>query len=191
MLSLVHTPAPQHPSTSGTSGTPSTSLAILSLMSAPRFAIVEGPLSLDALHAAVVAAVATPGAVTHFLGLVRGLNVGREVTALDYEAYEPLALKAFAQIEVEAQETWPSATLGIHHRTGRVAVGEASIVIVAASPHRAEAFAACRYAIERVKQIAPIWKHEHFVGGEVWVEGATAQPDDAAARDEARRRACV
>ena len=72
------------------------------------------------------------------------------------------------------------ARLAIHHRIGRVAIGEASVVIAAASPHRADAFAACRYAIERVKQIAPIWKHEHFEGGEVWIEGATADPDDEA-----------
>jgi molybdopterin synthase catalytic subunit len=62
---------------------------------------------------------------------------------------------------------------------------------VAVSAHRADAFAACRYAIERVKQIAPIWKHEHFEGGDVWIEGATATPDDRAAQEEARRRACA
>ena len=90
---------------------------------------------------------------------------------LDYEAYAPLALKAFEQIAAEAAEQWPGARLAIHHRIGRVAIGEASVVIAAASPHRADAFAACRYAIERVKQIAPIWKHEHFEGGDVWIEG--------------------
>ena len=81
--------------------------------------------------------------------------------------------------------------MGIHHRTGRVEIGEASIAIVAASAHRADAFAVCRYAIERVKQILPVWKHEHFDDGETWVEGATADPDDEAARQEARRRACA
>ena len=82
-------------------------------------------------------------------------------------------------------------TVGIHHRTGRVEIGEASIAIVAASAHRADAFAVCRYAIERVKQILPVWKHEHFDDGETWVEGATSDPDDEAARLEARRRACA
>jgi molybdopterin synthase catalytic subunit len=81
--------------------------------------------------------------------------------------------------------------LAIHHRLGRLEVGEASVAIAAASPHRAEAFAACRYAIERVKQIAPIWKHEFFDGGDVWIEGATADPDDEAARLDAYRRACA
>ena len=79
----------------------------------------------------------------------------------------------------------------MHHRIGRLEIGEASIIIVAASPHRAHAFAACRYTIERVKQIVPIWKHEHFDGGDVWLEGATADPDDEAARQAACRIACA
>jgi molybdopterin synthase catalytic subunit len=70
-------------------------------------------------------------------------------------------------------------------------IGEASVAIAAASPHRADAFAACRYAIERVKQIAPIWKREFFEGGDVWIEGATANPDDTGARSEAERVACA
>jgi molybdopterin synthase catalytic subunit len=131
------------------------------------------------------------GAVATFVGLVRRHNAGRDVLWLDYEAYEPLAERAFERIAAEARERWPSTHLAIHHRIGRVLVGEASIVIVAASPHRGEAFAGCRYAIERVKQIAPIWKHEHFQGGEVWIEGATADPNDAAARQAAVERACA
>ena len=79
----------------------------------------------------------------------------------------------------------------MHHRIGRLAIGEASVAIAAASPHRADAFAACRYAIERVKQIVPIWKHEYFEGGDVWIEGATADPDDVAAREAAMRIACA
>ena len=101
--------------------------------------------------------------------------------------YEPLALQAFAQIGARSRASaGRRRALAIHHRIGRLEIGEASVVIAAASPHRADAFAACRYAIERVKQIAPIWKHEHFDGGDVWIEGATADPDDEAAR--ARRR---
>jgi molybdopterin synthase catalytic subunit len=109
---------------------------------------------------------------------------------LDYEAYAPLAERAFERIAAEAGGRWGSVRLAIHHRTGRLEIGEASVAIAAASPHRADAFAACRFAIERVKQIAPIWKHEHFDGGEVWVEGATARPDDEAAKAEALSRAC-
>jgi molybdopterin synthase catalytic subunit len=149
-------------------------------------------LSLEALAAIVEAAHAGPiGAVTSFLGLVRAENLGRVVTYLEYEAYEPLALKSFERIAAEIAGLWPGATVGVHHRTGRVEIGEASIAIVAVSAHRADAFAACRYVIERVKQIAPIWKHEHFEGGDVWVEGATVQPEDDDAREEARRRACA
>ena len=130
------------------------------------------------------------GAVTTFIGLVRKHNAGREVLWLEYEAYAPMAEKSFERIAREASERWPAVRLAVHHRIGRLAIGEASIVIVAASPHRAEAFAACRYAIERVKQISPIWKHEHFEGGDVWVEGATADPDDVTARETAIERAC-
>lgn len=139
-----------------------------------------------------VALVSTPGsgAVVTFLGLVRDHNAGRRVLWLDYEAYEPLARTAFAQIGEEAAGRWPSVMLAIHHRIGRVPVGDASVAIAAASPHRAEAFAASRFAIERIKQIAPIWKHEHFDGGEVWIEGATADPTDRAACDAAFERAC-
>ena len=157
-----------------------------------RFAVLDGPLSPDDLTTAVVAAADGPvGAVDLFVGLVRGENLGRRVDWLDYEAYEPLALRAFERIDAELRPLWPTATLGVHHRIGRVDVGAASVAIVAASPHRAEAFAACRYALERVKQIAPIWKHEHFEGGDTWIEGATADPDDEAAREEAKRRACA
>jgi molybdopterin synthase catalytic subunit len=141
----------------------------------------------------LVREVETPGsgAVATFAGLVRDHNQGRRVLHLVYEAYEPLAERALGRIVDEAREHWPSAVLAIHHRTGRLEIGEASVAIAAASPHRADAFAACRYAIERVKQIAPIWKHEYFEGGDVWIEGATADPDDIAARDGARRIACA
>jgi molybdopterin synthase catalytic subunit len=149
-----------------------------------------GPEPLDVVR--VTASVSGPGcgAACTFIGLVRDHNLGRSVHYLDYEAYAPLAVKAFERIACEAVERWPSVELAIHHRTGRVSIGEASVVIAAASPHRADAFAASRYAIERIKQIAPIWKHEHFDGGEVWIEGATADPQDEAAREAALARAC-
>lgn len=131
------------------------------------------------------------GAVTTFLGLVRDHNQGRRVMHLVYEAYEPLAERALQRIVAEAHEQWPSTVLAIHHRTGLLQIGEASVAIAAASPHRGDAFAACRYAIERIKQIVPIWKHEYFEGGDVWIEGATADPDDQGARDTARRIACA
>jgi molybdopterin synthase catalytic subunit len=152
-------------------------------------AVTSEPLDLTAL----VRVVDAPGmgAVTTFLGLVRDHNQGRRVQHLVYESYDALAERALLRIVAEAREQWPSAVLAIHHRTGRLAIGEASVAIAAASPHRADAFAACRYAIERVKQIVPIWKHEYFEGGDVWIEGATADPDDTAARDAAMRIACA
>ena len=131
------------------------------------------------------------GAVTSFLGLVRDHNQGRRVTHLIYEAYEPLAVRALDRIVEESRERWPTVALAIHHRTGRLEIGEASVAIAAASPHRAHAFSACRYAIERIKQIVPIWKHEYFDGGDVWIEGATADPHDEAAREAALRLACA
>ena len=151
-------------------------------------------MTRDPLDApSTAAAVSHPGcgAVATFIGLVRDHHAGRRVRYLEYECYEPLAVKAFERIAAEAMAEWPAARLAIAHRVGTLQIGEASVVIAAGSPHRAEAFAACRYAIERIKQIAPIWKHEHFDGGEVWVEGATANPDDAGARRQAMARACV
>ena len=157
-------------------------------MQIQRFSIGSQPLDVTAIAATV--ATAQCGAVATFVGVVRNQNAGRRVLWIDYEAYAPLARTTFEKIGHEAAERWPAAAIAIHHRTGRVAIGEASVVVAAASPHRAETFAACRYAIERVKQIAPVWKHEHFEGGDVWIEGAVADPDDEAARQMAFARAC-
>ena len=152
-------------------------------------AITTAPLD----HEALVRELATDGmgAVSVFLGMVRNNNKGRTVLHLEYECYEALALRGLDLIVEEAREKWPAVGLAIHHRIGRMEIGEASVAIAAASPHRADAFAASRYAIERIKQIVPIWKHEYFDGGDVWIEGATADPDNADARQEAMRIACA
>jgi molybdopterin synthase catalytic subunit len=161
-------------------------------MAAPKFLVSSARLDPDALTRAVLAeAGSSVGGVATFLGLVRDVNLGRRVRFLEYEAYEPLAVRCFERIAGEARGQWAEVALGLHHRTGRVELGEASVAIVAASPHRAAAFAACRYAIERVKQIAPIWKREHFEGGDVWIEGATADPADEEARASALKIACA
>lgn len=163
-------------------------------MQTPLLAIGSAPLALDALIAAVTDradATGSDGAVATFLGLVRNHNVGRRVHHLEYEAYDPLALRAFERIDAEIQVRWPDVRLALHHRTGKIEIGGASVAIAAASPHRGHAFSACRYAIERVKQIAPVWKREFFDGGDVWIEGATADPDDEEALAEAERIACV
>lgn len=158
-------------------------------VASPLVAVTPAVLDPVALGAAVASA--ADGALVTFLGLVRDHNQGRRVLFLDYEAYEPLAVKALERIARETGQHWPSVRLGVHHRTGRIDIGEASVVIVAGSPHRGDAFAASRYAIERVKQIVPIWKREHFEGGDVWLEGAVADPDDTGAREQAYRIACA
>jgi molybdopterin synthase catalytic subunit len=161
----------------------------------PLLAIGPAVLGLEPLVAAVAArpgeTAGSDGAVAAFLGVVRNHNLGRSVRYLEYEAYVPLAQKSFERISAEVDARWPGVRLALHHRVGRLEIGEASVAIAAASPHRADAFAACRYAIERVKQIAPIWKREFFEGGDVWIEGATADPDDARAREVAERAACA
>ncbi|MCC7008647.1 MAG: molybdenum cofactor biosynthesis protein MoaE [Acidobacteria bacterium] len=164
------------------------------MSAAPLVGIVREPLSLDRLTADVSARAEWLadgyGAIASFVGVVRAVHGGRRVRHLEYEAFAPLAEKVFRQIVAEADVEWPRTVLGLVHRVGRLEIGEASIVIVAASAHRAAAFAACRYAIERVKQIAPVWKHEFFEGGDAWVEGALADPTDDAARRQALERSC-
>jgi molybdopterin synthase catalytic subunit len=154
-----------------------------------RFRVTVEPL--DTRRA--LAAVSGPGsgAVTTFVGLVRDHNAGRRVLYLEYECYQPLAVKSFERIAAEAVERWPGVRLAIDHRVGSLQIGEASVIIAAASAHRADAFAASRYAIERIKQIAPIWKREHFEGGDVWIEGATADPENEVARQQALARAGI
>jgi molybdopterin synthase catalytic subunit len=160
-------------------------------MPVPLVAVTTNVLDLRALVAEVSASGTGDGAVATFIGLVRDHNQGRRVEFLEYEAYEALAVRGLTRIVDEARQAWQDTRIAVHHRIGRLEIGEASIIIAAASPHRAHAFAACRYTIERVKQIVPIWKHEHFAGGDVWLEGATADPDDEAARQTAYRIACA
>ncbi len=108
------------------------------------------------------------GAVVSFAGTVRSTNHGKQVIRLEYEAYEPMALRVFEQIERAALERF-AARVSIHHRIGALLPGELSVVIAAASPHRASAFDACRYAIEQLKTDAPIWKRETYPDGSSWV----------------------
>lgn len=130
-----------------------------------------------------------PGAVLLFVGTVRGRHQGHQVQALTYEAYEPLAVASFERIAQEAAARIPGVVLAIHHRVGTLEVGTASIVIASVAAHRADAYAASRFAIERVKQISPVWKREHLTDGASWVEGATVDPDDPGPLAEAWRRA--
>ena len=161
-------------------------------MPTPPYAVTTAPLDLDALVRTVGTEAAAdpvgPGAVITFVGVVRNANAGRRVLRLEYEGYEPLAVRALERIGGEVGDRW-KVRLAVHHRLGTLEIGEASVMIAVASPHRADAFAACRYVIERIKQIVPIWKHEFFEGGDVWIEGASANAEDDQARDTAHRLA--
>ena len=108
------------------------------------------------------------GAVVTFIGMVRGYSKGERVISLEYEAYEEMAQKKLHQIANEVKDRW-QLPLAIYHRTGKLKVGEIVVVIAVAAPHRKEAFEACQYAIDRIKEIAPIWKKEVVESGELWV----------------------
>jgi molybdopterin synthase catalytic subunit len=122
------------------------------------------------------------GAVVTFDGVVRNNTKGRRTRFLEYEAYAGMALKVMRQVVEETRSQWPDADrMAIVHRLGRLEVSETSVLIVVTSPHRGTAFEACRFAIDRTKQIVPIWKREYFEDGEVWVEGEI--PPDLTAAD--------
>src|SRR3972149_2348275 len=100
------------------------------------------------------------GAITTFLGVTRGESENRKVLYLDYDAYEEMAIKKMEEISNEIKEKWKALKIAIVHRIGRLKVGEASVGIAISTPHRKEGFEACKYAIDRIKEIAPIWKKE-------------------------------
>lgn len=120
----------------------------------------------------VTARVATPtaGAIATFQGVVRDNSLGRKVLYLFYEAYPPMAIMEMEAIENEVRERWEVEKVAITHRTGRLEIGEASVVIAISSPHRKDALEACQFSIDRLKQTVPVWKKEYWEGGEVWIE---------------------
>ncbi len=120
----------------------------------------------------VEAAVARPdaGAVLTFVGVTRNHFEGRAVLGLEYEAYAELAVPVMRDIAEEAQKRWPGARLAMVHRTGTVAIGEASVVISVSAPHRGDCYAASRFAIDALKQRVPVWKKEHYADGSMWKE---------------------
>ena len=132
------------------------------------FRLAREPIDYHALTEAV----RSPhcGAVALFLGTVRDLT-GDQVTAfLDYDAYPPMAEKKLAEIEAEVRSRWPVGDVAMVHRLGRLAVGEVSVAVAVSCPHRADAFAACRHAIDRLKELVPIWKRENWADGTTeWV----------------------
>lgn len=109
------------------------------------------------------------GAVVTFLGTTRRSSQGREVLFLDYEAYKPMAMKELQRIAMEVTSMWNIKDVAIVHRIGRLEIGDISLVVSTASPHRKEAFEACHYVVDRIKETVPIWKKEVFKDGGVWV----------------------
>ena len=130
--------------------------------------ITTEPLS----ERAVARAVEHPGAgaIVLFSGIVRDQTGGRRVKFLEYEAHGPMALAKMREIGAAIRTRWPAVSrIAVVHRIGRLEIGESSVMIAVSSPHRAQAFAACRFAIDTLKETVPIWKKEHFEDGEVWV----------------------
>jgi len=123
--------------------------------------------------AGILSSVVTPhsGGIDCFVGTVRNRSHGRRVNAIEYSAYVPMAEKMMAEIETELRAKWILHNVVLVHRIGTLQVGEASVVTAVAAAHRAEAFEACRYAIDRIKAIVPIWKKEVFEDGQEWVAG--------------------
>jgi molybdopterin synthase catalytic subunit/molybdopterin converting factor small subunit len=142
------------------------------------FELTEETLDARRLEAAVAHAGA--GAICTFTGIVRDSSRGEEITHLEYEAYGAMVEKQMRAIAEEIAERWPEARVAMAHRTGQLEVGEASVVITASCPHREEAFAACKWGIDRLKESVPIWKKEFAASGAVWIEGATAREAPAA-----------
>lgn len=136
--------------------------------SAPRAWVDSAALSLDAL----LREVAGPemGGVVTFTGVVRNNARGEAIDHLEYEAFAPMAEKEMRKIVDAVHERWPHVRIALSHRVGRLAIGDAAVMIAAAAPHRAEAFEACRFAIDRLKATVPIWKKEFATSGSYWVE---------------------
>jgi len=143
-------------------------------MSDQLFEITTAPISVDEVSRRVSSPAA--GAIVSFAGIVRDTNAGRRVRYLEYEAYPEMAEPMLAQIAEEIKARWPVEKVAIVHRVGRQKIGETSVVVAIASAHRQGAFEAGRYAIDRLKEIVPIWKKEFFEGGEVWIQGPEKPP---------------
>jgi molybdopterin synthase catalytic subunit len=142
-------------------------VALIPPVSGGAFLVTGEPLSLDA----VVAEVADDraGAIATFSGTVRRESRGREVTRLEYEAYAEMAEDVMAQLARDLEARYDLSAVAIHHRVGTLEIGEASVVIAVSAPHRQDALAACKDAIDRLKEAVPLWKKEVYEGGEEWI----------------------
>ena len=134
------------------------------------------PERLDAAALLDAVRADSAGAIAAFVGVVRDEHGGRRVHHLVYEAYPPMAEQELGRIAVEMRERWRLTRIAMAHRTGRLEIGEASVVIAVGAPHRREALEACAFGIERIKQNVPIWKKEFREGGEEWIVGDPSRP---------------
>ncbi|KZE10129.1 molybdenum cofactor biosynthesis protein MoaE [Priestia aryabhattai] len=131
------------------------------------FEVVNQPIAVDEIIKKVSRRDA--GAITIFIGTVREFTKGKKTLSLEYQAYVPMAVKMLSQIGDEIQEKWPDALTAITHRIGKLDITEVAVVIAVSSPHRKTAYEANEYAIERIKQIVPIWKKEFWEDGTKWI----------------------
>ncbi|AUO11721.1 molybdenum cofactor biosynthesis protein MoaE [Priestia megaterium] len=131
------------------------------------FEVVNQPIAVDEIITKVSRRDA--GAITTFIGTVREFTKGKKTLSLEYQAYVPMAVKMLSQIGDEIQEKWPDALTAITHRIGKLEITEVAVVIAVSSPHRKTAYEANEYAIERIKQIVPIWKKEFWEDGTKWI----------------------
>lgn len=141
-----------------------------------NFAITIAPLSMEEVYK--LADDEANGAVVMMSGTVRNQTDGKPVEYLEYQAYQPMAIAVFSSIAAEIRDKWQDVSrVVIHHRIGKLTIGEISVIVAVGYPHRGEAFEACRYAIDTLKHNAPIWKKEHFSdGASTWVSiGACEQ----------------
>ena len=137
--------------------------------------LVREPIDLASLTGTAPA----DGAACLFVGAVRNENRGRPVRHLEYEAYEEMALPLMKEIAAEVLRLFPVTEVRLVHRLGRLEIGEASVAVAVSSPHRAEAFAACRFAIDALKARVPIWKKEFYADGAAWLDGPAEPPPRA------------
>jgi MoaE-MoaD fusion protein len=142
-------------------------VALIPPVSGGAFLLSEEPLSLDRVVAEVHDDEA--GAIATFTGTTRVHSRGRTVTHLDYEAYEGMAERVMAEIADALRSRYELTGIAIHHRVGRVGIGETSVVIAVSAPHRQDALGACKDAIDELKERVPLWKKEVYEGGEEWV----------------------
>lgn len=136
-------------------------------MTEQMFKITNKPISIETVVYKVECR--KSGAITTFIGTVREFTKEKKTLYLKYDAYKAMAEKKLAQIGVEIQEQWPETAVAITHRIGRLEISDIAVVIAVSTPHRAQSFEACRYAIECIKEMVPIWKKEHWEDGETWV----------------------